>query len=506
MTKVHIEIYDDVVTVLNKIKSINDTGIELMIPEGSILFESALNLKLLNKETSKYGKVLHLNTQDPYGISLINLINNGHDEEFVAKELDIGDYQAPKAKKSKREINFPKLAFPIPKLKKGSFRKPLLILPVILGLIGFLGYRYIVSVPEAEIKVVVHSQPLTKSLEIKVSRDGQTSAQSSTLKGYAVSTNITKTGTIETTGEKTVGETAKGEIKIFNKTTSEKKFRKGDVVTYNELEFELSGDVTVPARTEDEETLVITPGEATVKVEASEIGEDYNISSGRTMKLDDYDDDDYTARSNNKFEGGKSEVLNVVTEDDKTALLTQLMEEVNTTAENELASQTSRGRKLIKGSDSRTTENEAYNAEVDEEADELELTLIVRAEGLAYSENELNDMLEDLLDDLVPEGFTLSSQDRSISVEILGNSDSTVLNSAEADLQVTIKAFVIPDLKEDELKDELAGKDMEEATRVLGGIKTVSTYEITMNPSIPFISKLPKDPEKINVVVERDEN
>lgn len=104
----------------------------------------------------------------------------------------------------------------------------------------------------------------------------------------------------------------------------------------------------------------------------------------------------------------------------------------------------------------------------------------------------------------IPEGFTLSSQDKDINVEILGNTESTLLNSAEADLQVTIKTFVVTDVEKDEIRERLVGKAIGEAEKMLGGIKNIKTYELEMSPNIPFLQKLPQNPENIKVEIEKE--
>ena len=44
MTKVELEIYDDTVECINKCINIKDSGLEIEIPVGSVLFENILNL------------------------------------------------------------------------------------------------------------------------------------------------------------------------------------------------------------------------------------------------------------------------------------------------------------------------------------------------------------------------------------------------------------------------------------------------------------------------------
>jgi hypothetical protein len=61
MISLSLNQHDDIVAVLNKVSNVNDSGVELFIPEGSVLFKNPLSLKILIKESEKLGKVLHFN-------------------------------------------------------------------------------------------------------------------------------------------------------------------------------------------------------------------------------------------------------------------------------------------------------------------------------------------------------------------------------------------------------------------------------------------------------------
>ncbi len=76
--------------------------------------------------------------------------------------------------------------------------------------------------------------------------------------------------------------------------------------------------------------------------------------------------------------------------------------------------------------------------------------------------------LYDVLEKYIPEGYEVRGADKSLKVTVLGNTDSTILNSQEADLQVTAKTQVVPVIDEVELKKELAGKKLVDASESVG--------------------------------------
>src|SRR3972149_8916523 len=74
MTKLELEIHDDALSTLNKIRNLNDSGIELIVPEGSILFDNIISLKLISQAADKNQKIIQFTTTDETGTSLIAML------------------------------------------------------------------------------------------------------------------------------------------------------------------------------------------------------------------------------------------------------------------------------------------------------------------------------------------------------------------------------------------------------------------------------------------------
>jgi hypothetical protein len=512
MTKLEIQIHDDIAAVINKIRNINDSGIELIIPEGAVLFDNVLNLRLLEKEANKIDKTLHLNTTDQHGINLIKMINSDDtagpeiDDDFAHSFHETTTLEEPHYNEPKKRRDFKLIFLGLGRFGKVKSLKTFVIPLAILLALGGGAYAYATRVPKAQVNIIVNSQPLTKSVEIKVIKDASTNTQTKTLKGYQVETLISLKDTAPTTGEKLVGETAKGEVRIFNKTGTERRFREGVTIIHKStgLVYELAEDVTVPARTENEVTFVITPGEATAKIAATDIGDKYNIDKDLNLEFEDFSKDDFTARTTQKVTGGKSETIKVVTEADRTALSEKLLKQAGENVLKELNNKVVGDRKIISGATSSAVQNAIFSAEIDDEKDEIELTQEILAAGLSFSEKELNELLGEILEDFIPDGFTLSTRDKEIKVEVLGNTDSTVLNTTSADLQVTLKAYVVTKLDEGDIKGKLANKKLDEAQKILGGIKNIKTYELNVAPNVPLLRRMPRDPENITVTISRE--
>ena len=514
METLRAEIHDDVVSVVNSLRGIRETEVVIEIPEGSVLFENSLSLRLIKKEAEKFGKTVNFFTTDPAGLSLIEIVegNNGDSGiimsgDFVSKEIELGDVYAdlPKGSRGKKKVNLSKLgglSFPALKMPKG---KAILLVPLALIAL-FALYWFAWVTPTAEATVVVGAQPLVKSVELEVGTALESNAKERALQGKTFTALVTKTKSIDTTGEALVGEKAKGSVIVYNYTDDEVTLDEGHDFTGkdNDKSYNLLDDVTIPAA-----TIVpgspTTPEEVEAEVEAEEIGDDSNIDEDETLLVDEYSISRVVAKTAEDIDNGKSEIVSTVAQADIDTLSTELLEEAQADAAKALSAAVEEGWVLINGSDSSAIVTKEYSHELDEQVDQLELKQTVSFQGLAYNEEALDDMLEVLLEEFVPDGFELSDEDREVSVEILGNTDSTILSTTISDLQVTLKSYMLPQIDEDKIKESLVGTRISEAERVLGGIRNAKSYSIDIDGiSIPFLSRMPSKVENITLIIEKD--
>lgn len=523
MEKVVLEIHEDVIAALKRIKTLKNGEIELVIPEGSVLLENNLNLKLLRKEVEDLGRSITFTTSDEVGQNLLDMLEGGEEgkpADFVSREVPL-DSIAGKGKKMRMGISLPKLSFIKNirniRLPSALFKSkaPLIVgLVVLLVLVGYGAYQYWWRVPKAEITVVVNSQPLIKSVEIQVKPGVENNVEDKILAGVIIEGVVTESKTAETTGEKVVGEKAEGRIKILNGTSSDIDFEDGEElysVEDDDLFYVLKDDVTVPGAIteettdEDGEPIVNTIwGGAEVDVVAVDIGKDYNLDEDETLKFDDYSSSDYYAKVVDDIDGGSSDVVSVVSQTDLDTLSEELFAQMEEKGVDAVKAVVSEGQVYINGSVVSALVTEEFSAELEEEVDEVELTQTVSFRGLAYNEKDLNEILDDMLKGFIPAGFELSNEERDTNVEILGNTDATVLNLSQADLQITIKSYVIPEIDEEELKENLVGVSLSEAEKILGKVRNVKTYGINIDPKVPLLQKLPGNIENISLKIRRE--
>ncbi|HOD01369.1 MAG TPA: hypothetical protein PKH50_01470 [bacterium] len=504
MIRIDLQQSDDVLTTINKIKAVDDLNVELVIPEESVLFENILNLKLIQREADKLEKSVEMVTDDEFGNILLDALM-GKDIEHIPEEPE----EPAKYTKGEKhiKINVPHIKVPI----LGSAKKgPLIIIFILFLCVGGFIY-YGKTAPKAKVTITVGSLPFTRSVTVKIKTDTATDAKNLVLRGTALTTIVEDTLEKETTGTKTVGESARGDIKIYNYTTSEIKLDKGKELTYESdsknLKYKLKDGVTVPPNALEDETdpTSLKPGEITAEIVATDIGSEYNIDDGKTLKISGYDKDELVAKTKGKLTGGKSEQVRVATQEDKTALSNELKTAIVKKAEEGIKNKLGSSQKLVDGSIQTTISSEKFSVDIDEEADKISLTQTATGEALTYMESDLNRLIDEYFKDIIPEGYYMPEKDKRISVNVLGQSTNSVLNSKEADIQVTLSSIVIPNIKEDDIKNGLAGKTYDEAKRFIESLKNVEHYEFGVSPNIPFFTRVPKDIGRIEVILNKED-
>jgi len=520
MTKIELDLSDNVISTIKKVKETNDVDIEVVIPEGSVILENSINIKLLNKQAEKYGKNLRIVTLDEAGQNLLSMLNDEEGMDRYSKVAPENQERMQERRKTlKRKLPKPDLdfinaiklpRFSVPQMSLGKSKVAvgagfLIITAIILSLV------YFSRAVKAEVKIIVHSQPLARSIQIRVDKNGLTKAPEKTLRGTAISATESGTLSTPTTGEKLEGKRAKGKAKIFNfLTDTEKEFSKGDILTVKikdkDYNYTLDDDVTVAAGVLD--TTTTPPGiiasEAEVNIVAADIGTVYNIESSIDLEVKGYKKTQFYAKTSTDIIGGESKIIKTVTQADRDKLSKELTKTVIETAQKALEGKSTNSIKVIQGTSSAGETQEVFNHNLNDEADTLELMTSVTINALAYNTNDLDKLVEEMLKDFVPENFVLSSKEKEVNVEVLGNSETTVLNSDKADLQITIKTFVVPDITEDSIKEMIKGKSSKEAEEILGGVKNIRTYSINLDSVIPIFKSIPTNTDNINIIIERE--
>ncbi|MBD3279248.1 MAG: hypothetical protein GF390_00885, partial [Candidatus Pacebacteria bacterium] len=126
--------------------------------------------------------------------------------------------------------------------------KKIILLGVLTGLLVFLSISYVWLrfFSEITINITPADQVVAKEVDITLDPEAdQSQPEELILKAKLVTKKYTETGLEATSGEKTIGEQAKGKVTILNKTTEVKTFDQGTVLKANGLTFTLDQSVKV---------------------------------------------------------------------------------------------------------------------------------------------------------------------------------------------------------------------------------------------------------------------
>ena len=308
---------------------------------------------------------------------------------------------------------------------------------------------------------------------------------------------------VQTTGSTTVGTPAKGRVTIVNKDTNDKTFFKGAVLTTisgPKIEFTLDEVVNIAASPDGCGPPSPTPCEEVgADVTAKAIGEPGNLKSGTVFKVGDADLLAVSAANPTNFTGGTSKKITVVSANDQKKAKEDLLKKMQDTSRKDLETENPQ---IIIPEDGFQSEivKEEYSHKVGEEATTLRLSMETKFSAKSFSRNDLQDILLSEITGNIPSDFVVDENNIFVTSEILDEKDG------EYNIVGKIKAALLPNLKEDEVKSNIAGKDFGSADKYLKGLNSVSGFEVKIKPT-PFkiFGILPMLKSKISLEIKPEE-
>jgi len=393
-----------------------------------------------------------------------------------------------------KKLNLAYLKDLMPKSLKTS---PVFILIIALFLVlcgsAFAAYWFL---PRAEVTLFLEPEILEKDFTVTLDpTTGTPDKEKFILPAEQIGVEIEGSKSKTTTGTKDIGDPAKGEVTVYNGTSNEKTFDSGTVISSTAgLEFTLDDDVTVASQS----SAADPPGKATVNVTAKEIGTEGNLAAGTEFAVANYAKSDYVAKNDSAFSGGISRQIQAVSEDDQEVLLADLKASLETDAKEKLLTQLSPEVKLVEESITSKVSSSNYSHEVEEETDNLELSLKLQAKALVYTEQELQELVEDSVLESVAEGFEYLPEETEFSFEV-----GEVDEKGRATVKAHLKAKLIPEQDLEQIKKNLAGKYFVIGQTYLNNLPRVAGFEAQISPKLPGrLGTFPRRANRIEIKVE----
>jgi hypothetical protein len=380
-------------------------------------------------------------------------------------------------------FKFPKLNFKLPKLKSNF----LIFIPLIVIIFLFLPIIF----AKANITLFITPYEFNKTVNITLDSEA-TNLSSSIIPVDKKNVTIDSSVTIKTTGQKTIGSKATGEVTIFNKVEKVQSIPKGAIlIDSKNKQFELINTVQVASSSSNFETGIMNFGQVKTAISASDIGPEYNITKDTALTFKDFPETSIIVKSNTDFTGGTKKQISAVSQQDKTNAESQLAKKLQSAADEKINQEFNTSNNVIKETIQIKKGKTDFNREIDEETDDLTATAQSTVSVFAFKSELKDKILTQFLSQ--EKDFSESKLDLNSFVFTL---KIDKLDSSKATGSLNIKGSSVPKINTESLKKNIAGKTVIKAQEIIK--KTIGrVYDFNLKINFKIFNILPLNPENI---------
>ncbi len=418
---------------------------------------------------------------------------------LVAPEKKAGDEKESTATKKIKpsKPGKPRKVSLVPSINKTFVILFFLASLIITGIIAFI------ILPKADIYIVPKTEPLALEFDfvIKQGQEGVDAANSIIPGELVVVERESRKERFAATGEKEIGEKAKGTVTIYNKFSSSNQplVASTRFLSSDGKLFRLTEDVTVPgARIEGGDTV---EGTIDVIIEADEAGDDYNIdaTSFSLPGLDPDKQEDIYAENSTSFSGGLSKKVKIVSEEDINKAKEQLTEELKKSLIEELKKNVERDKTFLEQATKEEVLEVNTSVDVGEESEEFEVKIKAKISTMEFNESDLRTLMMAKIEDRIPEEKYLvddNLEHTTFEVTNLDEQEGSMALHTKAEKTISWR------LDESKVKGDLAGKRKDEAESYLLNIPYIIGVKVEFWPF--WVEKVPKLDKKVELVLDFD--
>lgn len=369
----------------------------------------------------------------------------------------------------------------------------LLIVALLIGAGGWITYWVL---PRALVTVYQVPQMVAASSAVTVNSTATVvDAATKTVPGRKQEKTVSGEKTIAVTGQKDIGDPARGTVTVYNKSFSTRMFKKGTIIATGSLQFTLDSDITVASKSVNLSRGEETYGQASASVTAVTLGPNGNIPAGKEFSFRDFSSDIASAWNEKAFSGGTSKVVTVVSRADYDSLITALTKDLIEKAKSELATSVAGKERLIDETVKTSVTEKKFDAELGQEAKKLHGTITITISGISYSDADIASLFGDLVATNVPAGYTL--RDSGVRVNA---TNVKLQKDGSISLDVEYQGQALPTFDLPALKSKLAGKSIAQAQEELKAVTGVGGVAIDISRSF-WKKKLPASANNIALSV-----
>lgn len=549
---IYIDVDDDITSIIDKVAATPNKIVALVLPKRAASLHSIVNMKLLKKTSHDMDKRLVLITSESSLLPLAGVVglhvaktlqskpaippapdmpssqetmeddnsdsdanddveldatkpvgelagaNVSSDETIEMEDTEEADKPAsddakPKSKDRKNKIKIPNFE---------SFRLRLILagLAVVVLVVGY-AFGFVI-LPKARVVVRTDNKTISSRLDFSLNTAAtEIDLEKSILP--AVSQEVSKTDTISisASGQKNVGDKAKGTVQIYNCSKDDKlsdtsrTVPAGTGVSSGGLTYILDASVTVEPSSYVGNVCQSNKPSAKVAVTAQGGGEQYNLDA-RSYAVAGFST---MTASGSAMTGGTNKNVTIVSQQDVENAKTQVADQSKVVAIEDLKkSITDAGliavESTINGADPTVTPSPA----VGEEATTVTVTSVRKYTMLGVKEEDLKQLID-------AEAKKEVDLDKQPIVDYgIKASDFKVISSrsaADQSISVQINSVAGVKIEPDAIKEEVKGKKRGEAVTIVESHPGVQSVEVNFSP--PWVSKIPGNTSKVTVFFEQ---
>jgi len=383
----------------------------------------------------------------------------------------------PRPKRNFHLPHFPKIK--LPHLKFNLFLWPFAFIPLI-----FLGIWLF-----AKTEITLYLNPFDINTTVSVTLDSTATTftpDSSIIPVTVQSFDQQVTGKIATTGQRIIGEKARGSIVIYNKQEKVQNLPKGAILTASGLQFELLTPVQIAGSTSDFAEGIMKFGQTKTVISASAIGPESNLIKEAKLIFKDFSENLLVAKVELDFSGGTKNQVNVVSKQDKIALENQLKEEIKTAVNKKINEDVNNLNGALLDTIQTKQKRIEFDRNLDEQTDELSATVDATVTVFILPNNEKNKIISSLVGKENTNPLDYKNFNYNLKMEI------DKIDASKATGKLTISGKAAPKINIDEIRAKIAGKTK---TDTLSYFKNNLThfYNWEMKPNLPLLPLIGKN-------------
>lgn len=383
------------------------------------------------------------------------------------------------------------------KLPKFNFKKPKANNLIWIGLIFISVVSFgILFLSKTTITLFLTPYSFEKKVPVTLLVDGSIDGLSkSIIPVDKESFDVKASSKTTTTGQKTVGEKAKGEIVVYNKSNKSQSIPNGSVlVDGSGKKFELTTSVSIASSSSNLDEGVIKLGQTKTTIIATNIGSEYNLSGNTQLTFEKVSDSILIAKVVSALSGGSKEQIQAVSSQDKINVESQIDNDITKKTE-EKTNSLGDVQGVITGTTKVSKGKTELSREVGEQADELTASVDASVSVFTISNENKEKVVKQFLSS--EDNFNQSIFDvNNFNLEF----SSDKIESQQAAGTLTIKGLSTPSIDLKNLKKTLLGKTTSKASEIIK--KTVTrAYNFTIKNNLP-LNLLPFRVNNLSIEIE----